>query len=100
MFRCLPTIRLRSQVFGMRCPVGGGACISLLTTSGTHALRRAKNGTPATHPLSGREMRELRRHHSFSVRQGRLAAPHRMAGGDTNEEPRRPVVSGERPGLR
>jgi hypothetical protein len=25
-------------------------------------VRRAKNGTPATHPLSGREMRELRRH--------------------------------------
>jgi integrase len=25
-------------------------------------IRRAKNGTPATHPLSGREMSELRRH--------------------------------------
>ena len=25
-------------------------------------IRRGKNGTPATHPLSGREMRELRRH--------------------------------------
>src|SRR5262245_54827941 len=25
-------------------------------------IRGAKNGTPATHPLSGREMRELRRH--------------------------------------
>jgi integrase len=25
-------------------------------------VRRAKNGTSATHPLSGREMRELRRH--------------------------------------
>jgi integrase len=25
-------------------------------------VRRAKNGTPATHPLSGREIRELRRH--------------------------------------
>jgi integrase len=25
-------------------------------------IRRAKNGTPATHPLSGREMRERRRH--------------------------------------
>jgi site-specific recombinase XerD len=25
-------------------------------------IRRAKNGTPATHPLSGREVRELRRH--------------------------------------
>jgi Phage integrase family len=27
----------------------------------------AKNGTPATHPLSGREMRELRRHQRESV---------------------------------
>jgi hypothetical protein len=25
-------------------------------------IRRAKNGTPTTHPLSAREMRELRRH--------------------------------------
>src|SRR6202040_4137440 len=25
-------------------------------------IRRAKNGTPSTHPLSGREMRELRKH--------------------------------------
>jgi integrase len=25
-------------------------------------VRRVKNGTPATHPLTGREMRELRRH--------------------------------------
>ena len=25
-------------------------------------VRRAKNGTPATHPLTGREMRALRRH--------------------------------------
>jgi integrase len=31
------------------------------------ALRRAKNGTPATHPLSGREMRELRRHQRESA---------------------------------
>ena len=30
-------------------------------------IRRAKNGTPATHPLSGREMRELRRHQRESV---------------------------------
>jgi integrase len=29
-------------------------------------VRRAKNGTPATHPLTGREMRELRRHHRES----------------------------------
>jgi integrase len=32
-----------------------------LKTASLH-IRRAKNGTPATHPLSGREMRELRRH--------------------------------------
>ena len=25
-------------------------------------VRRVKNGTPATHPLTGRELRELRRH--------------------------------------
>ena len=30
-------------------------------------IRRAKNGTPATHPLSGREMRELRRHQRESA---------------------------------
>jgi integrase len=30
-------------------------------------IRRAKNGTPATHPLSGREMRELRRHERESA---------------------------------
>jgi integrase len=30
--------------------------------SRNHARRRAKNGTSATHPLSGREMRELRPH--------------------------------------
>jgi integrase len=30
-------------------------------------IRGAKNGTPATHPLSGREMRELRRHQRESV---------------------------------
>jgi integrase len=29
-------------------------------------VRRAKNGTPATNPLSGREMRKLRRHHRES----------------------------------
>src|SRR4029077_19852981 len=32
-----------------------------LKTASLH-IRRAKNGAPATHPLSGREMRELRRH--------------------------------------
>jgi integrase len=30
-------------------------------------IRRAKNGTPATHPLTGREMRELRRHQRESA---------------------------------
>ena len=30
-------------------------------------IRRAKNGTAATHPLSGREMRELRRHQRESA---------------------------------
>ena len=30
-------------------------------------IRRAKNGTPATHPLSGREMREFRRHQRESA---------------------------------
>ena len=29
-------------------------------------VRRVKNGTPATHPLTGRELRELRRHHRES----------------------------------
>jgi integrase len=44
-------------------------------------IRRAKNGTPATHPLSGREMRELRRHQresaqsSFRVCLGTWRAP-------------------------
>ena len=31
-------------------------------------VRRIKNGTPATHPLTGREMRALRRHQRESVR--------------------------------
>jgi type 1 fimbriae regulatory protein FimB/type 1 fimbriae regulatory protein FimE len=30
-------------------------------------VRRAKNGTPATHPLTGRELRELRKHHRGSL---------------------------------
>jgi integrase len=30
-------------------------------------VRRAKNGTPATHPLTGRELRELRKHHRESL---------------------------------
>ena len=29
-------------------------------------VRRVKNGTPSTHPLTGREMRELRKHHRES----------------------------------
>jgi hypothetical protein len=31
-------------------------------------VRRVKNGTPATHPLTGRELRELRRHQRKSAR--------------------------------
>jgi integrase len=31
-------------------------------------VRRVKNGTPATHPLTGRELRELRRHLRESAR--------------------------------
>ena len=31
-------------------------------------VRRVKNGTPAAHPLTGRELRELRRHQRESVR--------------------------------
>jgi integrase len=30
--------------------------------SASLAVRRLKNGTPSTHPLTGRELRELRRH--------------------------------------
>ena len=30
--------------------------------SASLAMRRLKNGTPSTHPLTGRELRELRRH--------------------------------------
>jgi integrase len=37
-----------------------------LKTATLH-IRRTKNGTPATHPLSGREMRELRRHQRESA---------------------------------
>ena len=35
--------------------------------TGSLHIRSAKNGTPATHPLSGREMRELRRHQRESA---------------------------------
>jgi|SRR5690242_12978240 integrase len=31
-------------------------------------VRRTKNGTPATHPLTGREMRALRKHQRESAR--------------------------------
>jgi site-specific recombinase XerD len=31
-------------------------------------VRRAKNGTPGTHPLTGRELRELRRHQRESAK--------------------------------
>jgi integrase len=30
--------------------------------SATLSVRRVKNGTPSSHPLTGRELRELRRH--------------------------------------
>lgn len=36
--------------------------------SATVHVRRVKNGTPATHPLTGRELRALRRHQRESVR--------------------------------
>ena len=57
-------------------------------------IRRAKNGTPATHPLSGREMGELRRHQGkpdFPLRLclgtrgaaiGAWVLPHGRAGGN------------------
>ena len=31
-------------------------------------MRRVKNGTPSTHPLTGRELRELRRHQRESAK--------------------------------
>jgi len=37
-------------------------------TTATLHVRRIKNGTPATHPLTGREMRALRRHQRESAR--------------------------------
>jgi integrase len=36
--------------------------------TGTLHVRRVKNGTPATHPLTGRELRALRRHQRESVK--------------------------------
>jgi integrase len=36
-------------------------------TTATLQVRRIKNGTPATHPLTGREMRALRRHQRESA---------------------------------
>src|SRR5689334_19994448 len=36
--------------------------------TGTLHVRRVKNGTPATHPLTGREMRALRKHQRESAR--------------------------------
>ena len=38
----------------------GGEQIDFKT--GSLHVRRVKNGTPSTHPLTGRELRELRRH--------------------------------------
>ena len=46
-------------------------------------IRRAKNGTPATHPLSGREMRELRRHQRESTQSPFLFVSERGAGPPT-----------------
>ena len=55
-------------------------------------MRRLKNGTPSTHPLTGRELRELRRHQRESPQSpfvfvsergaplSRLASPHGRAG--------------------
>jgi integrase len=37
-------------------------------TTGTLHVRRLKNGTPSTHPLTGRELRALRRHQRESER--------------------------------
>ena len=37
-------------------------------TSATLHVRRVKNGTPATHPLTGRELRALRRHQREGVK--------------------------------
>jgi integrase len=36
--------------------------------TGTLHVRRVKNGTPATHPLTGRELRALRRHQRESAK--------------------------------
>src|SRR6516162_9685783 len=35
--------------------------------SATLSVRRVKNGTPSSHPLTGRELRELRRHQRESA---------------------------------
>jgi site-specific recombinase XerD len=50
-----------AEVVDLRC----GEQVDFKTAS--FHIRRAKNGTPATHPLSGREMRELRRHQRESA---------------------------------
>jgi integrase len=42
-------------------------------------VRRVKNGTPATHPLTGREMRALRKHQRQSDRSPYLFASERGA---------------------
>jgi site-specific recombinase XerD len=47
-------------------------------------VRRIKNGTPATHPLTGREMRALRRHQRESARSAFVFVSERAnAGHDT-----------------
>jgi integrase len=50
-----------AEVVDLRC----GEQVDFKTAS--RLIRRAKNGTPAAHPLSGREMRKLRRHQRESV---------------------------------
>jgi integrase len=42
-------------------------------------IRRANIGTPATHPLSGREMREFRRHQRESAQSPFVLVPERGA---------------------
>ena len=48
--------------------------------AGTMAVRRAKKGTPSTHPIRGDEMRALRRLHGASrIRNRRLCSPRNVA---------------------
>jgi len=47
--------------------------------AGTMAVRRAKKGTPSTHPIRGDEMRALRRLHSASRNRNRPSSLRRSA---------------------